>query len=111
MLKQEEKHWFRISALEEDEVTGEPLWIRKGMRTGLEQIHLTANQKDYGEGEDLWKNYGRFWILDVWGRQESCYDRNGIWSKERELEEEEKIEFFILTWLIRSDWPKEVKTW
>ena len=38
MLKQEEMHWFRTSALEEDEVTGEPLWKREGMETGLERM-------------------------------------------------------------------------
>ena len=51
MLKQEDKYWFRTSALEEDEVTGEPLWIRGGIDTGLERIHLTADQKDHGEEE------------------------------------------------------------
>ena len=31
----------------------------EGMDTGLEQIHLTANQENCGEGEvsKLWKNY------------------------------------------------------
>ena len=58
LLKQEEKYWLRTSALEEDEVTGEPLSIREGMDTGLEQIHLTAGQKDHSKGEvsKLWKN-------------------------------------------------------
>ena len=51
MLKQEEKYWFRTSALEKGEVTGEPLWKREGIETGLEQTHLTADQKDRGEGE------------------------------------------------------------
>ena len=51
MLKQEEKYWFRTSALEEDEVTGEPLWKREERETGLERMHLMADQKDHGEGE------------------------------------------------------------
>ena len=58
MLKQEEKNWFRTSALEANEATGKPLWIRKGMHTGLKRICLIADQKDHGEGEvnKLWKN-------------------------------------------------------
>ena len=50
-MKQEEKYWFRISALEEGEVTGKPLWKREGMETDLERTCLTADQKDHGEGE------------------------------------------------------------
>ena len=68
-------YWFMTSALEEDEDTGEPLWIREGMDTGLEWMRLTGDQKDFGKGEvsKLWKNLD----LGVWGKQESCYHRNG----------------------------------
>ena len=43
LLKQEENYYFRTSALEEDEVTGEPLWIWEGMERGLKRIRSTAD--------------------------------------------------------------------
>ena len=51
------------------------------MNKGLKWICLTVEQKDYGEWEV--SNYWIIWILDVWGKQEYCYNKNGIGSKRR----------------------------